>query len=111
MRLRLWLLGLLAALIGLTVVLYAPLVGIAVIAAWALIALVRPRFAGAAGLLIGLGAIAVVGWYQGRQKCLDMGPSCEFGNNDAQLFLAWAVLVGGLALTVSVFRPRPTPPR
>ena len=103
MRFRLWLGGVAAGFIGLTVATYG-LMGIAVVVAWVLIALAPPRFAGAAGLLVGLGLAAVVGWYQGRQRCLDMGPSCQFGDNTQLLVLAWVVVLGGLAVTALVAR-------
>ena len=58
--------------------------------------------AGAAGLLFGVGLISVLGWYDGRRRCVP--PGCTFGNNDTQLAIAWVALAGGLALTALVAR-------
>jgi len=75
-----------------------------VVPALCLIALLRPRFASAAGVLTVFGAWFVYLWYSDRQRCLDMGPSCQFGDNTSTQVLAWVLLLGGLALTGVVAR-------
>ena len=103
LALRLWTAGALASVAGVGVMLFAPLLGLfAAIPIWVAVLSQRPRLAGAAGLLCGVGAITVLGWYDGRRRCVP--PGCTFGNNDAQLLIAWVALVGGLALTALVAR-------
>lgn len=75
-----------------------------VVPALCLIALLRPRFAAASGILTTVGGWFVFLWYTDRQRCLDMGPSCQFGDNNSTLVIAWALLLGGLALTALVAR-------
>lgn len=105
MRLRLWLAGLAAGVAGMAVLLVAPLGGLlAVVPLWTFLALRPPRPAAAAGLVVALGAIFVAGWYDGRQRCAAMGPSCEFGDNGAQLAMAWAALAVGIVLTALALR-------
>jgi hypothetical protein len=101
--LRLWTAGVLASLAGVGVMLFAPLLGLfAAIPLWLAVLSRRPHLAGAAGLLFGVGMISVLGWYDGRRRCVP--PTCTFGNNDAQLAIAWVALAGGLALTALVAR-------
>lgn len=101
--LRLWAAGALASVGGVGVMLFAPFLGLfAAIPLWVAVLSRRPRLAGAAGLLFGVGLISVLGWYDGQRRCVP--PGCTFGNNDAQLAIAWTALAGGVALTALAAR-------
>lgn len=82
---------------------------LAVVPLLCILALVPPRPAAAAGVLTGVGASFVYLWYSGRQRCLDMGASCEFGDNTPTLLIAWVLLLAGLALTALSVRDARVP--
>ena len=114
--LRTWfrglILGMVAALVlPLTFALYGVpfifAIGLAITAV-----VLRPRPAGAAGFLIGVGAGWLLALNGAADQCADMNrlpnTSCQMGDNSLVMMLGWLLLAAGVALTAYLVTLRRT---